>query len=257
MLFPNERLQQIENILDLQNQISIEELQERFRISKATVYRDLKFLEDRGRIQVVRGRVGRVSHPNLIYDDQPYYEKTNLNTEEKKRIAKAACRMIRPGMTIFLDSSTTVFAMCSQIAMMRNIRVVTNDIRIASTLIDAPGVSIFVSGGDLRKNYYTLICHSTNRMLADITADIGFVSCDAITKEHGCMITNGDEVPIKKQILEISVRRILLCDHAKFNRTAFMSVAPVDSFDEILVGREISDEIFASFKKSGVELTRV
>lgn len=249
------RYKQIEEILTDKGHISVMELQQSFQISKATAYRYMHFLEKCGRARIVRGGISQVSHPSFIHYEQPYYEKIGVNTVEKNRIATEACKLIKPGMTIFLDSSTTVYAMCAKIAHMYDIRVITNDIRIAASLIDAPGVSIFVSGGNLRKNYYTLTSHISNCLLSSVTADIGFLSCDAITPEHGCMIVNADEIPIKKQIIDISMQRILLCDHTKFNRTAFMSFASIHEFDSIIVGNEISNELCFQFKKANYDLT--
>lgn len=251
------RLSTIESILEDKGRLSVKEIQDQFHISTATAYRDIRMLEDTNRGHCVNGGIVKYQLPRMLHADKPYYEKMGLNANEKERIAQTAAGMVCPGMSIFLDSSTTVFFMCKYLMNLQDVRIITNDIRIASALSDSPGLSIYVSGGMLRKNYYTLIAASSSSALDGITADIAFMSCDAVTAEHGCMITNGNEVAIKKQIIDISVDHVLLCDHTKFNKTAFMSFSSVMSFSKIIVGKELEESIVKKYRKKGLTLTIV
>ena len=252
-----ERYRMIESIVNEKQLISISDLTEALNASKATVYRDLKELDRLGRVQAIRGGAAKAEYLDSISADRPYDEKTTLNAEEKARIAHAACGMLEPGMTIYLDSSTTVYHMCDELAAMQDIRVITNDVHIAARLSNAPGISVYVSGGYLRKNYYTLTSFTGETFLNQLTANITFASCDAITAERGCMITNSDEVSIKKQMLAIASKRVLLCDHSKFNHTAFVTFAPLEEIDHIIVGRELPEGVCSRFEEKGVTLMLV
>lgn len=256
-MLPAERYRLIEQLVGSHELVTIEQLQHKLGVSRATVYRDAHALDSQGRAQIVRGGIARVRPPEPISNDQPYEEKTRLNAAEKERIAAAAARMIKNGMTVLLDSSTTVFGVCAGLKRVRDVCVITNDIRIAAALTGYTNLSVFVIGGVLRQHYYTLLTQTTGDSLDKVTADIGFFSCDAFTAEHGCMITNSDEIYTKKKMLELCMQRVLLCDHSKLGRTAFMSFAPISEMDRIIIGQETPDATFQLLSRAGSDVVRV
>lgn len=242
-MLQTERYQKIESLLAEHSVMSVADLQRSLDTSRATIYRDLRSLSETGRIQLIRGGAALPSYPNPIKDDEPYAEKLRRNTAEKTRIAQRACSFVQPGMSVFLDSSTTVFEMCEGLRLIPGIQIITNDLRIAMNLHNAPDISVLVTGGFVRHDYYTLTTHTPSQFLQDLAADICFFACDAISPNHGCMITNSDEIPIKREMLSISSRHVLLCDHSKFNRTALCSFAPISDIHAIIVGEELSQSV--------------
>lgn len=242
-MLPSERYQKIESLLSRYGVLSIAELQNALPASRATIYRDLRSLHDAGRLQLVRGGAALSSYPNLIKNDEPYAEKMYSNSAEKKRIAQKACAFVHSGMTIVLDSSTTVFEMCHDLLRIPNLQIITNDLRIASEMRSGQNISVFVTGGFVRPNYYTLSNYMHDDLLQHLSADICFMACDAFTSERGCMITNSDEVPIKKRMLSISRKHILLCDHSKFGKTAFCCFAIASQMDLVISGKETPEEM--------------
>ena len=93
--------------------------------------------------------------------------------------------------------------------------------------------------------------------LQHLSADISFMACDAITIDRGCMITNSDEIPIKKEMLSISRKHILLSDHSKFGKTAFCCFAPVSEINLIICGNETPDEHLQEITDSGINIVAV
>lgn len=246
-MLQEERYQRIEQLLLTRELASISDLAAILSVSRATIYRDLRELSRDGKVRLVRGGIARPADPSPLKKEEPYDEKTRTNAEEKARIAAYACEMIHPGSTVFLDSSTTVLNMCPHICRIGDVFVITNDLRIAAEFSSAPSVSVYVTGGHLRHNYYTLTNRTPEERLQEITMDVAFMSCDAITPRHGCMITNDDEVPLKKLVISRAQQNVMVCDHSKFNRTAFMSFANVADFVQIVTGQELSDELYQSF----------
>jgi DeoR/GlpR family transcriptional regulator of sugar metabolism len=50
---------------------------------------------------------------------------------------------------------------------------------------------------------------------------------------------------------------IALCDHTKFNSSAFISICPTDRLDRIITGQELPEDIRAQFADRGVEMQLV
>lgn len=113
--------------LKSQPMISISDLCKEMNVSKSTVQRDLKLLEEQGKVDRERGGVVQIGLEETISDltEGPVLEKVNIHQEEKKQIAEIAAKEIRDGDLIFLDSGTTPMQM---IPFLHNkkIKIVTN-----------------------------------------------------------------------------------------------------------------------------------
>ena len=252
-----ERLNRIEKLLRAENMLSATELQETLGVSRATIYRDLKYLSDCGTVKLVRGGATLPQYNNLIVDDEPYAKKIKQYQEEKERIAYRASEYVSPRMTLFLDSSTTVYKMCDHLKKIEDLHVITNDLKIAIELRGEPNVTVFVVGGQLRRTYYTTTIYNQNQCLQGISADICFFASDAININNGFMITNSEESLVKEHMLGISNKHIALCDHSKFEKTAFCSFAPIESADIIITGKELPEELQEKYSKENTELILV
>ncbi|MGI6003800.1 MAG: DeoR/GlpR family DNA-binding transcription regulator [Christensenellales bacterium] len=250
-----ERLKTIENMLDEQPAISIADLEKALNISRATIYRDLKVLHRQDKLHFTRGGVTRPRYASGM--EQPYLIKQTTNAEQKKRIAESAVDFIKPNSTIFMDSSTTVTEMSKWLLDMKDVRVITNDVLIAAGLSAAPGIEVIMLGGVLRKGFYTVTGLFAEQNLSGVQIDMAFMGCDAINLANGCMLTNMEEVALKRQVMDISAQSIVLCDHTKFDAMAFISFCPIDRVTYLIVGRELSEQTEQEFLEAGVDISCV
>lgn len=247
-----ERFRSIEELLSKKNHLKISELEKHLNVSRATIYRDLKDLDKQGKIRIVRGGIAKPSSHEL-----PYIAKRAINTDEKRRIAKAAAGYIMPNQTIFLDSSTTVNEMTSYLLERKDIQVITNDLNIASDLTISLELKVYVIGGLIRPGFYTLTGYLAQNNLSKMHADIAFLSCDAIGLRDGCMLTNDEEVDIKREVIKRSSRVIILCDHSKFSGFAFLSFCNLNQVERVITGKELNDSIYSEYTENGVCLEKV
>jgi len=82
-------------------------LSETFRVSAATIRRDLEELERHGVLQRVHG--GAVAIEGTL--EEPLFDdKTSIAAAEKEVIAEAALQFVRPKDTVYLDGGSTVLA---------------------------------------------------------------------------------------------------------------------------------------------------
>lgn len=200
---------------------------------------------------------GAVSLTAGTSNEPPFKVKKNFYTEEKMRIAEAACKYIKQGETILLDSGTTVLGMVKHLASEKNIMVATNDLIIATELAKNSEIDLTVIGGGLRKHFYTLIGFFTQMMLKEIHVDKLFLGVDAVDLKHGFMNYSVEEVPIKKLMIEAAKEVIVLCDHSKFESIAFLNICPINRVNRIITGKEINPEILNSIKEMDIEIETV
>ncbi len=102
--------------------------------------------------------------------------------------------MVGDGEAVALDSSTTAFYIALELRAKHELVVVTNGLRIASALADAPGVSVIVPGGVLRYAAMSLVGDFAAGVLRTTSIGKGFFGARGISAERGLMDLNPDEV---------------------------------------------------------------
>ncbi len=234
---------------------NINELATMLNTSPATIRRCFKQLEEEKLVESIRGGVVLTSTASIY--EQPYTVKRQHNTEEKIRIAKEACKYINTNDSIFLDSSSTVYEMCAGLRKMKSLKISTNDVLIASTLNVLDDCTVMVAGGTLRKGYYTLTGFFAQESIRQIHVDTYFTGVDAITPAGDFMITNTEEVDIKRYLMEHANQCIVLCDHEKFNCAAFLHLWDYTQVDKVITGNELDDELYQKYVDLGMPLIRV
>lgn len=250
-----ERIDKIREYVIRNKYANIAELAELFKTSQATIRRCLKELENEKLVQSVHGGAILVDNGN-VYENS-FQTKCKQNADEKDRIAQTACKYIQSNKSIYLDSSSTVLCMTKYINGPKNVSVSTNDVLIASELTKNPDVNVYVIGGALRKGYYTLTGYMSERDLQGIRVDYAFMGVDAISGDGNFMITNLEEIGIKKIAAKSANHVIVLCDHLKFERTSFLDLWNINDIELIITGKELSDEIFNRYSELGLKILRV
>jgi len=254
-MLQEERLEKIEEMVKQKKFCSVNELCVSFNISKATARRDLKILNDRNKLRLTRG--GATDVATGTTHEPPYIVKKNINHEEKVRIADKACSYIKCGETVIIDSGTTALEMAGFLKSMKGITVATNDLLVACQLAEAKDIDLTVIGGGIRKDYYTTLGYLAQLAMEHINADKAFIGVDAINVNKGCMITNMQEVMLKKLFMKSAKEKIVICDHSKFENVAFMNLCSIHDVDMIITGKEIDKEIYSSFVEAGVNIVLV
>ena len=251
-----ERMEIIRDYLIRNKYGSIKELAKIVNASPATIRRCFKQLEEENLVESIRGGVVLISSDETI-DEQPYQIKQQQNAEEKRRIAQEACKYVTAGDCIFLDSSSTVYEMCSGLTGIPELNVCTNDVLIAGALNGADNCTVIVTGGTLRKGFYTLSGYFAYDRVQQMHVDCYFAGIDAVNQNGDFMITNIEEVDMKRYLTENSSKCIVLCDHSKFHHTSFIKLWNHTQVDAVITGRELDDEIYRKCIEMGMPLIRV
>jgi len=250
----HERLERIEEYINHNRYVTIPQLVEAFDISSSTIRRDLEALGEAGRVELTRG--GVMSLRRNVSEEASYNEKVETNREEKARIAAAAARMIKPGGTLFVDSGTTTRELVPYLREGQGLKVVTNDLLIAAELSGAMGVEVIMPGGLLRKGYFTLTGSHAEEMVSGMRADLTFMGFDA-ARPCGFMISNQEEVGLKRAMARCGRRLVVLCDHTKFEADSFITVCPLADASLIITGKELDENIRRQLESIGAVLELV
>ena len=249
--FPLERKDQILDLITRKGRITVDELIEKFRVSGATIRRDLEFLEHQALITRAHGGAMSKSRVSLEPD---FFEEKEKFLEEKRRIGEEAAKLIEEGEVIFLEASTTVLELARNIPNNRNLTVVTNSLDIAEELDGKEGINLIITGGSPRRRTRALIGPLTEATLSQMRIDKAFMGVSALDPTYGITAPTLEEAQTRKKIVKASNKIIILSDHSKFGKQNFACVNPVRSIDILITDRGISEEMKVEIERLGVEV---
>src|SRR5699024_11741709 len=114
---------------------------------------------------------------------------------------KKAFSYIQEGQTLILDSGTTTLELAKLLKHSKNITIITNDIKIASELLES-NLKVIVKGGELQNDIGALFGFWTQHFLKDIHVDIFFLGEHEVDLQSAVTSLTHKKSSIKKLIIQ-------------------------------------------------------
>ena len=202
-----------------QGYVSTEELVEQFAVSPQTIRRDLNDLADQNRI--LRHHGGAALPSSSV--NTSWHDRKATQTAEKERIARKVASQIPNGATLFIDIGTTPEAVAHALLDHENLRVVTNNLNVANTLMQKDDFRIILAGGELRSLDF----------ISQFRLDFGILGISGIDSDGSLLEFDYHEVRTKRAIIENSRHVMLVVDHSKFGRNAMVNMGSISMVDAV------------------------
>ncbi|MET3601178.1 DeoR/GlpR family DNA-binding transcription regulator [Martelella mangrovi] len=231
-------------------QAGVEELSQRFHVSKMTVHRDLDELEASGQLRKVRGGAS-VQSSAMFQADFRYRQK--IAASEKARIAAAAAAFIEPGMTMMIDDSSTAANLAGHLPQRLPLTVISNNLSVISELAGIAGIELMALGGQYSRKFNGFFGLLTEDALRGLRADISFISASAIYQGEA-FHQDPEVVQTKRLIVKGAERRVLLADHTKFGRPGLHFLTGLETFSAVFTGDELDPAQRTVLTEKGVSL---
>ena len=234
----NERERKILEILRERQFASVSFLSTNLYTSPSSIRRSLTRMENAG---LVRRNYGGVILSNNEKKTAVPDIRIEQQKSQKKMIAQKASSLLRSGMTVFLDSSTTCAYMAEHIAQIPDITVFTNNLRTAAELVER-SVDTYCIGGHCVPNAALTIGGYAENMIREIRADIFFFSSQAISKNGLITDCSAEETAIRKAMFANSKRKVFLCDSSKFDNISVHRLCHIKDVDEYFFDEDFEIE---------------
>jgi DeoR family transcriptional regulator of aga operon len=253
------RLSAILTALQQSGSVSVENLSRELEVSLVTIRRDLDSLEKQGLLQRTHG--GAVSIEPLFYEpfrnDRSFQAQVERFAEEKRRIGRAAAALIENGEIISLTPGTTTTEVIRGLPLNHNISVVTSTVNVAMELSKRKDLDVFVTGGHLRGDWFSLVGPAAAQSLSNVLARTVFVGSDGIDPKWGLSCYNPDEAQLNSTMVKHAQRKIAVVDHSKFGVVAGWQICQISDLDILITDTGASDEMIAPFEHAQVKVMRV
>jgi DeoR family transcriptional regulator of aga operon len=253
------RLTAILTGLQQTGRVSVESLSEQLGVSVVTVRRDLDVLDEKGLLRRTHG--GAVSIEPLFYEqfrrDQSFLAQEKHAADEKRRIGRAAAALITVGETIALTPGTTTTEVIRGLPINSNITVVTNTVNVAMELSQRKDVYVFVTGGHLHGEWFSLVGTAALRSLDNMLINTMFIGADGMDAIWGASCFNADEAELNSAMMKLARRRVAVVDSTKLGLVANWRICKPEELHVLVTDTRATDEVVAPYVKLGIKVMRV
>lgn len=225
-----ERQQSILHYLQQHHTAKVGQLAKAIYTSEASVRRDLAAMEAEGLVVRVYGGVVLAEHKN---DVVPPALRDGANSAAKDIIARRAADLIKDGDTVIFDSSSTVRRICQHIHKRKNLKVITNNLRICEELKETD-IAVYVTGGEFYKMRGCFLGPYAERFLASVNADAVFFSCKGLSEGGYLTDVSEDEISMRTAMLRQAKHSYFLCDSSKLGVNCTFTLCHADEVTDIL-----------------------
>lgn len=229
---------------------SIEALAERFGVSTQTIRRDVNALCDRGLCRRRHGGIDVLPEGENL----AYLTRRILNHEAKRAIANLVAQQVPDGASLFFGIGTTPEQCAHALLERQGLRVMTNNLNVAATLMRNPSCQITIAGGRLRNQDNDVVAGEAHQFFSRYSVDIGIYGVGGVALDGGLLDFSPDEVCMREALAQHCRQRFLVLDHSKFGRRATVRGGNMAQATHVFTDQPVPPAIATRLKKAKVRL---
>jgi DeoR family transcriptional regulator, fructose operon transcriptional repressor len=245
---PAKRHLDLLHLIQNRGQMTVQELSAHFQVSNDTIRRDLDFLAAQGRLTRTYG--GAVANENGLHADSTFVQRMSTRNPAKKRIARAASRLIEIGETLLVNGGSTTALFASEIEH-QNVTIVTNNLALASAM--PPDRAVYLLGG----RYYHDVQITIGPLFlsgVQISVDSAIISVGGISIRGGLSAPILEEALLTSSMIAAARRTIVVADATKFGQRSFAHICPFANIDILVTDRDPPCDLAEALANAGVEV---
>lgn len=226
------------NLLDTvrsRGSVSVEALADMLGVTLQTVRRDIQRLADAGLLTRFHGGVRM---PGSTVENIAYQQRAALNAEGKTRIARAVAERVPNDCSLILNIGTTTEAIALQLMRHTGLRVITNNLNVATILSGNTACEVIVAGGSVRSRDRAVVGEATIDFIRQFKVDIALIGVSSIESDGSLRDFDLREVKVAQTIIAQAAEVWLAADASKFNRPAMIQLGTLSQIDRLFTDAE-------------------
>lgn len=210
--------------------MTVEQLADMLGVTLQTVRRDVQRLADEGLLTRFHGGV-RI--PISTTENIAYQQRASLNADGKARIARAVAERVPNDCSLILNIGTTTEAIALQLLRHTGLRVITNNLNVASILSGNTSCEVIVAGGQVRSRDRAVVGESAVDFIRQFKVDIALIGVSSIEDDGSLRDFDLREVKVAQTIIAQAREVWLAADASKFNRPAMVQLGTLSQIDRL------------------------
>lgn len=237
------------NYIKEKQYITINQMCSELSISSSTARRIVIQLEKTGKIGRLHG--GAIALQHNEQSAQTLVEtRLDINAEKKKKIAKAAAKLVEENSTIILLSGSTVSCICQYIKNI-NLTVITNSLLVLDELKKCPKIRLIILGGLYNHEEAEMGGIIQNSSIGFLRADRLFMGCSGFDEKTG--FTNRNySVDLYRACIQNCREVCILVDSSKYNQGGISIAATPEQVKYLFTDNGLPSGAIKSFEQKGI-----
>jgi len=245
-----DRHAKIHELIQTKGYVTIESLAQAFNVTPQTIRRDINTLSEKGLINRYHGGAGISSSTENV----AYFERKILCHKEKKLIAAMVARKIPNNSSLFINIGTTTEEIAKALCDHQRLKVITNNLNVASILSGNDNFEVIVAGGLVRPRDCGIIGPLTIDFIQQFRVDYGIIGISGIDLDGTLLDFDYREVRASRAIIDNSRKVFLAADHTKFGRNAMVRLGSIAEIDGLFTDKPPPTVMSDVFKAADVQL---
>ncbi|MGI2261354.1 DeoR/GlpR family DNA-binding transcription regulator [Shewanella sp. GXUN23E] len=242
-----QRRHAILNLLNVQGEVSVDELVAKLETSAVTIRKDLTALEKNGLL--FRRHGGAIPVPQDI--SQGGYRKQSPN---KQSIAAAAARLISDHNRIIIDSGSTTIGLIPHLSDKRGLLVMTNSLHLANAIQDLENEpTLLMTGGTWDPHSESFQGRVAEQVLRAYNFDQLFIGADGLDLQRGTTTFN-ELTGLSQVMAEVSREVVVMLESQKLGRIIPNLELPWSKVNYLVTDDRIPVEAAATIRAQGVDV---
>ena len=249
---PNPRQLTLLTVVQAQGSVTVEQLAATLGVTLQTVRRDVQRLADEGLLARFHGGV---RPPSSTTENIAHKQRESLNADGKARIALSVAAAVPNDCSLILNIGTTTEAIARALSRHSGLRVITNNLNVASILSTNPKCEVIVVGGVVRGRDQGIVGEASVDFIRQFKVDIALIGISAIEPDGSLRDYDYRDVKVSQTIMAHAREVWLAADLSKFKRPAMVEVATLDQIDRLFTDAHPPDPFPALLAEAQVRLT--
>jgi DeoR/GlpR family transcriptional regulator of sugar metabolism len=232
-----ERRQRVLDLVSKRGYVALTDLARDIQVSESTIRRDIEHLQGEGALHRTRGGAVYVGNGASL---PALEDRSGVQLDEKKHIARVAASRIQDGDSVLLDGGTTTLEV-ARLLIGRAVQIVTNSLPIAMLFASRHEADLVLLGGYIYPRTGVALGPWTVRMLEDIHVHQAILSVGGVT-DRGLFNSNVLLVETERQMMRCADEVVVVADHTKIGRPALAHLCELAAIDTLIVDAGLSAE---------------
>jgi DeoR/GlpR family transcriptional regulator of sugar metabolism len=225
-----ERRQRVLDLVSKRGFVALNDLAQTIQVSPSTIRRDLDYWHQQGALRRTHGGAMFVGDAATL---PALEERSAIQLEEKRAIAKAAAAGVSDKDTVLIDGGTTTLEV-ARLLVGRSLQIVTNSLPIANLFASSRETDLVILGGYIYPKTGVALGPLTVNMIAGLHVHQVIMSCSGIDS-GGLYNGNLLLVETQRQMMRCADEVVVVADHTKIGRTALAHLCELGEVDTLIV----------------------
>ncbi len=219
--------------------VTVKELAAELYASEPSVRRDLSSLEKQNLLRRVHG--GAVLLESALSELKIPFAIRELEQSDAKIImAKKAAELVHDDDVVFLDASSSAYALIPFLAAKKSLTVITSGIKTLGKLAEY-NINSISTGGRLINSCMSLVGEEAYSVIDSFNADVVFFSCRGLSYDGKLTDISDGEDLVRKRMISNSKKSYLLCASDKIGKVYYHNLCNIDDITGVISEKSCCD----------------